>query len=736
MTEAIKTQATQQAATRTPPKRTPTQAGMSKRRFEPIVTHTPLDHIIRNTDVVFTFCLFGIVLLLVLPISPYLLDFLLTISVALSLLILLIIVYLRTPSEFSVFPTLLLAVTLYRLGLNVASTRLILLDGFAGNVINSFGNFVVRGNYVVGTVVFLILIVINFVVITKGAGRIAEVAARFTLDAMPGKQMAIDADLNAGLIDEQTAVARRLQIQKDADFYGAMDGASKFVRGDAVAGVLITLINVVGGIAIGVFQKGMPLAEALKRYTLLSIGDGLVAQIPALIVSVGAGILVTRTNEEVDLGEHMGRQIFLHPRAVSVAAAMVACFGFTGLPFIPFVTLGAVLAVVGYALKRAKNPEEDATGVEEEGKAAAVQAGSVQDLQSKIRIDTFAIELGYGLLGLADAKAGGDLLERVTGVRQKIARDVGLIVPPVAIRDNLDLETQQYRFLLRGKEIARGSLMPNRWLAMNIGGSEVKLNGTQTQEPVFNLPATWIPESEKQNAEVCGFTVVDAASVMITHLSEILRDTAPLLLEREGVQRLIDTVKDSNPTLVGELLPDLVTVGIVQRVFQNLLRERVSIRHLVTILEAVADCAPHTKNPDDLSEHVRKRLGTYFISEYETEKNVIKALTIDPALEQYLAQNIRRTPLEISLLMDPAMTQGMVGELTPRLQAMIDKGMEPILITTAELRLGLKRFFEPTFPRMVVLAYQELPTSIQVQNVGIIKVQQNTTLNTTKSNAA
>tara|TARA_B100001248_G_scaffold261923_1_gene255050 strand:- start:84934 stop:87099 length:2166 start_codon:yes stop_codon:yes gene_type:complete len=694
-----------------------------------------LDKIFKNTDLAFTFGIFGIVVLLIVPVSPIFMDLLLAGSIGCALLILLIVVYVKEPAEFSVFPTILLAITLYRLGLNVASTRLILLDGYAGGVIDSFGNFVVRGNYVVGTVVFLILIVINFVVITKGAGRIAEVAARFTLDAMPGKQMSIDAELNAGIIDESAATKRRTKIQKEADFYGAMDGASKFVRGDAIAGILITLINVVGGIAIGVFQKNLPLMDSLQKYTLLSIGDGLVSQVPALIISVGAGILITRTGEGTPLGEHLGKQIFVHPRALAIAAAMLFLFALMpSMPFAPFASLGVLVGSFAFILNKHDDEIQELTNDEtkalegpqqQTSEAEESKPGSVEDLQKIIQVDTFSIELGYGLLGLADAKASGDLLERVTGVRQKLARELGLVLPPIAVRDNLELETNQYRFLMRNKEIANSELFPARCLAMNISGSTATLSGTPTIEPVFGLEAVWIADEERKTAEMSGFTVVDAPSVLITHLSEVLKDNAHYLLEREDVQKLVDNVKENNATLVNELLPDLVSIGLIQRVLQNLLKENISIKNLTLILETIADFAALTKNPDELSEQVRKVLGVYFAENYESEPGIIKALTLDPRLEQHLINRIQRSQFEVGLMMDPALTESLIHEFSARLKHINEQGLEPILMTTADLRLPFKRFFDPSFPRLNVVAYQELPNQTQVQSLGIIPLPEN-----------
>ena len=683
---------------------------------------------LKKGDLLFVFALVGTIVLLVMPVPAMLLDLLLAASIGISLLILLIIIYVKDPPEFSGFPTLLLAVTLYRLALNVASTRLILGDGHAGSIIDAFGHFVIRGNYVVGAVVFLILVVINFMVITKGAGRIAEVAARFTLDAMPGKQMAIDAELNAGIIDEAAATKRRVKVQKEADFYGAMDGSSKFVRGDAVAGILITLINILGGFAIGIVQKGLPVVEALQKYTLLSIGDGLVAQVPALVVSVAAGILVTRASGDSNLGTHISEQLTLYPRALAIASGLLAVFGIMpGMPLIPFWLLAGAAGFTAWSLRKSRAATALATGPDPAkpavagGKPGAEPVAKPGDEFKKlIEVDTFAIELGTGLLHLAEKKNGGDLLDRVTGVRKTFAREIGVIIPPIAIRDNLELEPQEYRFLLRGKELARGKIISNRWLAMNVTNSPVPLKGVATVEPVFGINATWIGEEEKRAAEIHGYTVVDPGSVLITHLSEIIKRASHLILGRQDVQTLVDHMKESNPTLVSELIPDLVNVGIIQRVLQNLLREGVSIKNLAVIMECIADFAPVSKNPDDLSEQVRRRLGVYFVSDYESEPGVVKALTLDPRLEQMLMQKVQRNQFDVGLVIDPQSAQHLLNELTARMTEMSEQGLATVLITTSELRLAFRRFFEPSLTKLSVLSYQELPAQTEIQNFGII----------------
>jgi flagellar biosynthesis protein FlhA len=696
---------------------------------------------LKKGDLAFVAALFGTVVLLVVPVGPVLLDMLLAASIAVSLLILLIIVYVKEPEDFSGFPTLLLAVTLYRLALNVASTRLILVNGHAGSIIQAFGEFVVGGNYVVGAVVFLILVVINFMVITKGAGRIAEVAARFTLDAMPGKQMAIDAELNAGLIDEGTATRRRAKIQKEADFYGAMDGASKFVRGDAIAGILITLINIVGGIVIGVVQKNMPVAEALKKFTLLSIGDGLVAQVPALIVSLAAGILVTRASEDSDLGSYLSKQLTFYPRAMGIAAGMMGVFAIVpGMPVVPFLSLCVILGVLAWKLKQAEAAAAEQAAVEAVASASkaasanttgavAEKAGAAPDgkpravsdeFRKLMEVDVVCVELGLGLVGLADKKTGGDLLDRVTGVRKNFARDMGMIVPPIAIRDSLDLDHSEYRFLLRGREISRGKVLLKHWLAMNVTNSPVSLRGVPTVEPVFGIKATWVDEEERRTAEIHGFTVVDPSSVLITHLAETMKRHAHLILGRQDVQMLLDSLKETQPVLISDLVPEPLGVGAIQRVLQNLLREGISIKNLPSILESLGDVAALTKNPDELSEHVRRRLGTYFIADYESEPGLLKAITIEPRLEQLLTSKVHRSQFDVGLVIDPQMAQHLLQELSKRMADMAEKGMVPVLITTSELRLAFRRFFEPSLSKLVVVSYQELPSQTEIQNVGIL----------------
>jgi len=687
----------------------------------------------RNGDLLLTGGLLGTVLLMILPISPFLLDGFLSISIALALLVMLVILYVKEPADFTGFPTLLLFITLFRLSLNIASTRLILLDGYAGHIIETFGNFVVRGNYVVGLVVFFILVVINFVVITKGAGRIAEVAARFTLDAMPGKQMAIDAELNAGVINETQARERRRKVEQDADFYGAMDGASKFVRGDAIAAVLITLINVLGGFAIGIMQKGMSVPEALQRFTLLSIGDGLVSQVPALITSTAAGILVTRAATKDQLGTELSKQLLLFPRAMTLLTVMLLVFALIpGLPMLPFLLLASLTGYLARTLKDEKAVlaaigearSDSAPSAGKAGDASASGSGTTSTtgdkIESLLHLDTLQIELGFGLVSLADRHKGGDLLDRVTGVRKTFAQEMGVIVPPIRLRDNMQLEPNQYRFLLKGQPVGAGELMPGHWLAMNATNSKITLKGIPTVEPVFKLPATWITDVERKNAEISGYTIVDAASVLVTHLTETIKRNCHEILSRQDVQALLDNLKQTHPTVVSELIPAQLNVGQVQRVLQNLLAEGVSIRNLAAILEKVSDHAIQTKNPDELSEHARKALGAQIVKGYQDEGGKIRVITLEPKLEQLILQGVRHTPTELSLFMDPRVARHVMEALSQKVQSMLAEGLPPIVLTAPHLRLPFRRFFETTFSDLTVFSFAEIPARVEIQNMAVI----------------
>jgi flagellar biosynthesis protein FlhA len=686
--------------------------------------------LLRYGDLWLVVALLGTILLLILPVAPAVLDLLLTCSISISLLTLLVILYLRTPAEFTGFPTLLLFITLYRLGLNVAATRLILLNGYAGHIIQAFGNFVVQGNYVVGLVVFLILVLINFIVITKGAGRIAEVAARFTLDALPGKQMAIDAELNAGLINEAEARSRRRALEEESDFYGAMDGASKFVRGDAIAAILITLINIIGGFAVGIVQKGMTVSEALQHFTILSIGDGLVSQVPALVTSTAAGILITRATARNDLGRELGRQLLIYPKALTILSVMLAILSIVpGLPMLPFLTLSVLTGLLSYSIHRHGTPELAPAGAAAgtygkpgEAKPAAkpAEAKASDKLESLLTLDTLQIELGYGLVTLADTKKGGDLLERVTGVRRNFAQEMGVLVPPIRLRDNLQLGTNEYRFLLKGNPVAQGQIMPGHWMAMNATHSKTTLKGIPTVEPVFQLPATWVTTIERKSAEMAGYTVVDAPSVLVTHLSETVRRRCHEILTRQDVQALLDNLKQTNPAVVNELIPAQLSIGQVQRILQNLLAEGISIRNLAGILEKVGDYAASTKNPDELSEFARRALGSQITKPFQTETGALRAITIDPRLEQQLSQGVRQSLSEIALIIDPKLARHVIETLSKFVQQMISAGQQPVVLCAPQLRLAFRRFFENSFSDLAVLSYSEIPPRVQIQNAAVI----------------
>ncbi len=686
----------------------------------------------RNADLLVTLGIFGILGLLIMPIPPWMMDLFLTLSLGLSLVVLLTVVYIRNPSEFSVFPTVLLAVTLLRLGLNIASTRLILLEGYAGQVIEAFGSFVVGGNYVVGGIVFVILVIINFIVITKGAGRIAEVSARFTLDAMPGKQMAIDADLNAGLIDENTARERRESIAKEADFYGSMDGASKFVRGDAVAGLLITGVNVIGGIMIGILQRDMSVTEAMSLYTLLSIGDGLISQIPALIISLAAGLLVTRSSGDSDLSEHMRTQLTTYPRALMTAGAMLGVMAvLPGLPFIPFAALGGGSVLLARRLQNQTRQEKtvalearkkaEADGLPgPDGRRGGAGGESGDKLVEALHTDVLAVELGYGLLSLADPRAEGDLTVRIRELRHALADELGMLVPPIVVRDNLELPSERYRILMRGKVIGEAELLPNRFLAIGEETDRTKLSGVPTVEPAFGLSAMWITEAERRTAEIGGMTVVDPKSILITHLAEVLKRNASLLLNREDVQQMIDVVKSRHPTLVQELIPDLASIGLIQRILGNLLAERVPLKPLTVILETIADFAPITKHPDELTEQVRRRLSIYFIESLVSEDRELPVITLAPELEQMLAGQIHKGPTELSLVIDPHTTQHLVERLEGFDRLVGPGDTPPALLVSAEIRVAFRRFFGGHLPRLTCLSYIELPADVKIQSLGVV----------------
>jgi flagellar biosynthesis protein FlhA len=666
-----------------------------------------------------------LVVLMIVPVAPWVLDVLLSTNIALALVILLVTLYTENALSFSVFPTLLLIITLFRLSLNITGTRSILLHGYAGQVIEAFGNIVVGGNPVVGIVIFAILVVIQFVVITSGAGRVAEVAARFTLDAMPGKQLAVDADLNAGLITEAEARQRRKDIQRSADFYGAMDGASKFVRGDAVAAVIIVFVNIIGGFFIGVFQQGMTITEALQRFTLLTIGEGIVTQIPALLISTATGIIVTRAAAEGSFGHDLSRQLVQNPTALAIAGSLLILFGFFGLPMWVMLLMGGILFALFFRQRRMTRAKAVADGKGLTGRPGApgvsgsTSQPAVKPAESVVPLlsyDPMELEIGFGLIPLVDVSQGGDLLERITMIRRHAARELGIVVPPIRVRDNLQLKPSTYVVKIYGLEVARAEVMVSRLLAMNPGTATNGIDGIPTTEPAFGLPALWIAESARGDAELAGYTVIDPTSVIATHLTEIIRGHAPDLLGRQETSALLENVKQHYPVVVEELIPSLLTVGEVQRVLQNLLRERIPIRNLLLILENLADGARQSKDIDFLTEKVRAAMARHICAEY-AENGMLSVITVDPRLESLLAEAVRRGEDAYALL-DPATVAKIYNSLTRQIQTAQQTGLQPIVLTSPSTRLALKRLTERAAPQLVVLSYSEIAPGLRVESIG------------------
>jgi len=684
-----------------------------------------LPFIAKNSDVFMALAVVSILVFMVMPLPPMLLDLLLSFNITFSLVIILASMYVQRPLELSAFPSILLLATLFRLSLNVASTRIILLHGnegtqAAGSVIKAFGGFVVGGNYLVGIIVFLILVAINFMVITKGAGRIAEVAARFTLDAMPGKQMSIDADLNAGLITEQEARERRELITLEAEYYGAMDGANKFVRGDAVAGIIITLINIIGGLTIGVFQNNMSFAHAAQNYTLLTIGDGLVTQVPALIVSTAAGVIVSRAGAESSLGKEITSQILLQPRAIAVASAVLFGFGLVpGLPTLPFMILALLSGGLAYGVFQSI---KETARVEEEQKIQEEKSIPAGQFDSLPPLDTLAIEVGYGLIPLVDIEQDGQLLDRIKSLRRQIARELGIIVAPVHIQDNMQLKPGEYTILLKGNEVARGELMTHYYLAMNPGTAEGEVDGIATKEPTYGLPALWIKEDAKEKALAQGFTVVDLATVLTTHLSEIVKQHCHELLGRQDVQQLLDTLKDTHPKVVEELVPNLLPLGGVVKVLQNLLREQIPIRDLLAILEALADWAPATKDLNILSERVRHALARTITKMHLTSEGKIAAVTVGHTVETVIAEALQQTDQGSFLSLDPLLAQQLMNNLARSLEKMAAGNHQPIVMCSAQIRPHFKMLVDRFMPHVVVLSYDEILSNIEIQSIDMLEL--------------
>ena len=664
-----------------------------------------------------------VVAMMIIPLPPFLLDLFITLNISAALMIVVATLYVPRALDFSSFPSLLLLTTLFRLAINVSVTRLILLEGDAGHVVEAFGNFVIGGNVVVGLVVFLILIVIQFVVITNGAGRVAEVGARFTLDAMPGKQMAIDADLNTGQITDEQARKRRDEISQEANFYGAMDGASKFVKGDAMAGILITLINLIGGLIIGVMQMGMPFGEAAAHFSLLTVGDGLCAQIPALLISVATGILVTRSASENDLGNEVAHQILDQRKAPLVAGAVIMCFALVpGLPKIPFLLIGGMFFAVGWTLRKQPNraEREAADAVEAARPAPELPAAPRDQALEALALDPLELAIGFGLVPLVDTGAGGSLLARVGLVRRQIAHELGMVIPAVRIHDDIALDSHEYVMRVRGTEVARGGIMAGHQLAMDPGDAMGHLSGVPTIEPAFGLPAVWIDDASRAEAEALGYTVVDAESVVVTHLTETIRAHAAELLTRQETRQLLDQLKEHNAAVVEEVVPDVLSVGEVQRILQGLLRENVSIRDLGAILEAVGDKARLTRDPAMLAEYARQALGRTIMSPHLDGEGTLRAIGLDPGIEQEISDSIVQTADGEFLAMEPARAQLLVGACAAQVEHALQTGGRPVLLCSARVRRHLRRLCEQSLPQLAVFSYNEVAPGVRVETIGVV----------------
>jgi flagellar biosynthesis protein FlhA len=687
-------------------------------------SQSAIARILHHSDLLAAVGVVLVVTMLIIPLPPAVLDFVITMNIAAGLSILVASMYLSSALEFSAFPSLLLLTTMFRLAINVSVTRQILSTGNAGSVVEAFGKFVIRGDVIIGLVIFLVLVVIQFVVVTNGSGRVAEVAARFTLDAMPGKQMAIDADLNAGMITDKEARERRGDIAREADFYGAMDGASKFVRGDATAAVLITGINLVGGIAVGLLVRHLSFSDTIKTYSTLTVGDGLAAQIPALLISVATGIIVTRNASQRDLGSEIAKQILSQRKAALVAGGAILAFALVpGLPKIPFVVVGGGLLLIARATRHGlpaaflnPNPEPPPVALPSGGDKVARDT-----VLKELPIDALELGVGFGLVPLVDRRAGGTLAQRVSMIRRQIAGELGMVIPRVRIHDEVDLDSHEYVFKVRGSEVARGRVMAGHLLAMDPGDAVGKLQGIPTTEPAFGLPAIWIHQSLHTDAEALGYTVVDGESVIVTHLTETIRSSAAQLLTRQDVRQLLDQLKSTNEAVVNEVVPDVLSLGEIQRVLQALLSEGVSIRDLGAIVEAVGDKARLTRDPSLLAEYARQALGRAITAPYLDENRTLHAITLDPAIEHEVVSAITQTTEGEYLAMEPSRAQAMLTALrTQSDQASAKGGMRPVLLCSARVRRHLRRLIEQTLPHLAVCSYNEIASGISVETIGVV----------------
>ena len=675
----------------------------------------------RYSDILIAVAIVTIVIMMIIPLPTIILDILICLNITIALLVVMSAIYTVEALDLSVFPSLLLITTLFRLALNISSTRLILLDGYAGEVITAFGNFVVGGNAVVGFIVFVILVIVNFIVITKGSERVAEVSARFTLDAMPGKQMAIDADLNQGAITDAEAKRRREKVQRESDFFGAMDGASKFVKGDAIAAIVIMIINIGGGFVIGMLQRDMDASQALQTYTLLTVGEGLVAQIPALLISTATGIIVTRSAAEGNLGSDLVKQLFRNARIFMILTGVLLFLAIMpGLPGVPFTALALVCALIAWNLRRGQVAEQEVQQVEQKAKAKK-EATTPENIVSLLQVDPMELEIGYSLIPLVDTGQGGDLLDRIVMIRRQCALELGLVVPTIRIRDNIQIKPNAYIIKLKGIEIARGELMLDHYLAMNSGTVFEEVPGIETTEPAFGLPALWISENEREQAELNGYTVVDAVSVLATHLTEIIKQHAAEILGRQETQNLLDNLQKTNGALVDEVVPNLLSVGEVQKVLANLLHERISIRDMSTILEVLADYGAATKDTDILTEYVRHAMARH-ITQQNVQNGVLPCITLDPAIENKIAGGVQRTEHGSYVSLDPDSMQKLLTALQEELKKLTDQGYQPIVLTSPTVRPYFRNLVERSIPGLIVLSHAEIEQNVEIQILGVVRI--------------
>ena len=674
-------------------------------------------------DVLVAFGVMGIILMIIIPLPSFLLDILLVVNIALSVLILLMTLFSTNVLQLSIFPTLLLVTTLFRLGLNLSSTRLILGEGYAGNIIESFGNFVVGGNYVLGVIIFLIIIIIQFVVITNGSGRVSEVSARFTLDAMPGKQMSIDADLNSGMIDEKTARRRRRELQQEADFYGSMDGASKFVKGDAIAGIIVTAVNIFAGIIMGVMMLDMDFAEAAQTYIRLTIGDGLVSQIPALLISTASGILVTRADSDDSVASLAGQQLTAIPKAIMITGVVLFILGIMpGLPTLSFFSLGIGCVLIGMTLKKDEEKEKDKSSNEDLVVEESAVTNEVEDVSELLNIEALEVEIGYGLIPLADESSGGDLLQRISSIRRQCAIDMGIIVQPIRIRDNLQLEPNQYCIKIKGNRVATYTIMPTMVLCMDPMGLGLELEGIKAVEPSFGLEALWISKDKIEEAELRGYTIVDPSTILVTHLLEIVKDKSHELMGREEVKSIMDATKEKYSVIVGELIPDIMTLGEVQKVLQNLLREKVAIRDRVTILETLADNAINTKDIELLTEYVRMALNKSICEAFIDDENTIIVATLSNEVERLIANNLQKSVNGTYPAVDPDNTNRIFNSIKEIIEGISFANNRPVILVSPKIRAPFRKLVEMVFPNVAILSLNEIPNDVQIRAQAVVNI--------------